>query len=181
VARGSRVDRDNGDERGRKRHRAARHVGVRRLLGWAALLPLASRAPVYGRLFWDLVRDDRTPMARKAALAAAAGYLVVGRDLVPDYVPIIGGIDDLIVVVLALDVFLDGVPDAVIDERLDALGMDRRAFNEDVARIRRFTPAPVRRLVRRIPGAVAFTGDMVHRSRLGPKVRGWVNREGSIA
>jgi uncharacterized membrane protein YkvA (DUF1232 family) len=156
-------------------------MGARRLLGWAALLPIASRAPQYGRLFMDLVRDERTPLARKAALAAAVGYLVVGRDLIPDDLPLIGGLDDLIVVVLAIDLFLDGVPDEVLDEKLEALGVDRRAFEEDVRRIRRFTPASLRRIVRRLPDAVAFAGDALHHSQLGPKLRGWINKEGSIA
>jgi uncharacterized membrane protein YkvA (DUF1232 family) len=154
---------------------------MRRLLSVAALLPLASRAPVYGRLFWDLLRDERTPAPRKAALAAAVGYLVVGRDLVPDDIPLIGGLDDLVVMVLAVDLFLDGVPDAVLDEKLDALGIDRRAFDDDVARLRRFTPGSLRRMIRRLPAAAAFAGDTLHHSRLGPRVRGWINKEGSVA
>ncbi len=95
--------------------------------------------------------------------------------------PLIGGIDDLIVVVLAIDLFLDGVPDEVLDEKLETLGVDRRAFEEDVRRIRRFTPAPLRRMVRRLPDAVSFAGDALHHSRLGPRVRGWINKEGSLA
>ena len=154
---------------------------MRRMLSVAALLPLASRAPVYGRLFWDLIRDERTPAPRKAALAAAVGYLVVGRDLVPDDIPLIGGLDDLIVMVLAVDLFLDGVPDAVLDEKLDALGIDRRAFDDDVARLRRLMPGSLRRMIRRLPAAAAFAGDTLHRSRLGPRVRSWINKEGSIA
>ena len=145
------------------------------------LLPLASRAPVYGRLVWELIRDDRTPMGRKAMLAAALGYLVVGRDLIPDDLPVIGGLDDLVVVVLAVDVFLDGVPEPVLHEKLDELGIDRRAFLEDVSRIRRFTPGPVRRMIRRLPGLVSFAGDTMHNSGLGPRVRAWINKEGSIA
>jgi uncharacterized membrane protein YkvA (DUF1232 family) len=179
VARASRDDRDDLQRTtGRRRDQ---RVGLRRLLGWAAFLPLASRAPVYGRLFWELVRDERTPAGRKAMLAAALGYLVIGRDLVPDDVPILGGLDDLVVVVLAVDLFLDGVPGELLDEKLDELGIDRRSFHEDVARIRRFTPGPLRRIMRRAPGAGAFAADALRNSRLGPRVRAWVNREGSIA
>jgi len=178
VARASRASRETrrdqrSDDKGR--------IGARRLLGWAALLPIASRAPQYGRLFVDLLLDDRTPLPRKAALAAAAGYLIVGRDLIPDDLPVIGGLDDLIVVVLAIDLFLDGVPDDVLEEKLEALGVDRRAFEEDVRRIRRFTPAPLRRIVRRLPDAVSFAGDALHHSQLGPRLRGWINKEESIA
>jgi uncharacterized membrane protein YkvA (DUF1232 family) len=155
--------------------RRKQRIGLRRLLGVALFLPLASRAPLYGRLFWELVRDDRTPVGRKALLAGALGYLVLGRDLVPDDLPVIGGLDDLVVVVLAVDVFLDGVPADVLDEKLDVLGIDRRAFRDDVARIRRFTPGSLRRIIRRAPDLVALAGDSLHNSELGPKVRAWIN------
>ncbi len=155
-------------------HRKQR-IGLRRLFGLAAFLPLASRAPMYGRLFWELVRDDRTPVGRKALLAGALGYLALGRDLVPDNLPIVGGLDDLVVVVLAVDLFLDGVPEDVLDEKLDELGIDIRSFREDVARIRRFTPGSVRRIIRRAPAAVGLAGDTLRNSGLGPRVRAWIN------
>ncbi len=161
-------------------HRRQR-IGLRRVMAWAAFLPLASRAPMYARLFWELILDDRTPVGRKAMLAGALGYLVLGRDIVPDDIPIIGGLDDLVVVVLAVDLFLDGVPSDVLDEKLVLLGIDRRAFMEDVARIRRFTPGPLRRLFRNAPRAVAFAGDTLDNSGLGPRVRAWINKEDSIA
>jgi hypothetical protein len=179
VARASRVRREDHEQTGRGRR--YERIGLRRLLGWSVFLPLASRAPVYGRLFWELVRDDRTPVGRKAMLAAALGYLVLGRDLIPDDLPIIGGLDDLVVVVLAVDLFLDGVPDSVLDEKLDDLGIDRRSFRADVDRIRRFTPGPLRRIIRRAPELVSFAGDTLHNSRVGPRVRTWINKEGSIA
>jgi uncharacterized membrane protein YkvA (DUF1232 family) len=174
--------REAGEPQSKKGSHQGSRIGVRRLLGWAAFLPLASRAPIYGRLFFALILDDRTPAGRKAMLAGALGYLVLGRDIIPDDIPIIGGLDDLVVVVLAVDLFLDGVPSDVLDEKLDELGIDRRAFMEDVARIRRFTPGPLRRLVRQAPRAVAFAGDTLDRSGLGPRLRAWINdKEGSIA
>ena len=49
---------------------------------------------------------------------------MLGRDLIPDDVPIIGGLDDLVVVVLAVEFFLDGVPDDLLTEKLTELGID---------------------------------------------------------
>lgn len=179
MARGSRPGREDRQQAVKARRRP--RIGLRRLLAGAAFVPLASRAPVYGRLFWELIRDDRTPVGRKALLAAGLGYLVVGRDLVPDDLPFLGGLDDLVVVVLAVDLFLDGIPDEVLDEKLDDLGIDRRAFLADVARIRRITPTPLRRALHRAPGLLSFAGDTLHHSGIGPKVRSWINKEGSIA
>jgi uncharacterized membrane protein YkvA (DUF1232 family) len=165
------------------RSRKGRVAGglVRRSAGLLAFLPIASRAPGYARLLWELVVDDRTPGSRKAVLAGALGYLVVGRDMVPDDIPMLGGLDDLVVVILAVDLFLDGVPTDVLHEKLDALGIDRRAFDEDVAQIRRLTPKPVRRAIRRIPNALSLVGDAIRQTGFGPKVRGWISREEPIA
>jgi len=146
-----------------------------------AFLPLASRAPLYARLIWGLVLDDRTPAARKAMLAGALGYIVLGRDLVPDDVPLLGGLDDLVVVAVALDVFLDGIDDGVLDERLAALSIDRAAFDADVARIRRLLPGPVRRTIRRLPDLIGAGAQTLQHSGLGPRLRAWITKEGSIA
>jgi uncharacterized membrane protein YkvA (DUF1232 family) len=152
-----------------------------RALGIMAFLPLASRAPIYARLIFALVLDERTPASRKALLAGAAGYLIVGRDLIPDDIPILGGLDDLVVVVLAVDLFLDGVPSELLTEKLQELGIDRVAFDQDMARVRRLTPGPVRKTLRRIPKMVSQAGDAIEGTGVGPRVRNWISKEDSIA
>jgi uncharacterized membrane protein YkvA (DUF1232 family) len=156
-------------------------LSLTRMLSLLAFLPVASRIPDYARLIAVLVVDERMPNERKVLLGAAAGYLILGRDLVPDEVPIIGGLDDLVVVVLAVDLFLDGVPQDLLDEKLRELDIDRAAFDRDVAQIRRLTPGPVRRTIRRVPVLVRDLGDAVNRLDLGPRVRGWINREDPIS
>ncbi len=151
--------------------------GLRRSLGLLALAPLASRSPQYARLVWSLVVDERMPGSRKALLAGALGYLVLGRDLLPDDVPILGGLDDLVVVVLAVDLFFDGVPRDLLEEKLDELGIERGAFERDVAQIRRLTPGPVRRAIRRLPALVDAVGGVVTRSGLGSRLRAWIEEE----
>jgi uncharacterized membrane protein YkvA (DUF1232 family) len=49
-----------------------------------------------------LLGDDRVPRRRKAALMALVGYLSLPLDLVPDFIPVAGQIDDAIVAALAL-------------------------------------------------------------------------------
>jgi uncharacterized membrane protein YkvA (DUF1232 family) len=156
-------------------------ASVGRAISLMAFLPAASRAPMYARLVTALVLDERMPASRKALLAGAAGYLVLGRDLIPDEVPIIGGLDDLVVVVLAVDLFLDGVPEDLLREKLDELGIPRGEFERDIAQIRRLTPGPVRRTIRRVPVLIRTTNDTFRQLGLGPRVRGWINREDHIA
>jgi uncharacterized membrane protein YkvA (DUF1232 family) len=173
----ARKDKDGSG--GKWRRRGSGVLG--RALGILAFLPLASRAPMYARLVASLLVDERTPASRKVLLAGAAGYLLVGRDLIPDEVPLLGGLDDLVVVVLAVDLFLDGVPDELLAEKIADLGIDRTAFDDDMARVRRLTPGPVRKTMRRIPGLIAQAGEAIDHSGVGPRVRAWISKEGSIA
>ena len=172
-------DEDETPKKRRSRKRSVLSLG--RLLSLVAFLPVASRAPVYAQLILALLADGRMPASRKAMLAGGLGYILIGRDLVPDDIPLLGGIDDLVIVVLAVDVFLEGVPAELLDEKLDALGIERAAFYEDMAQIRRLTPGPVRRAIRRIPGMVTAAGNAINETGVGPRLRAWISKEGSIA
>jgi uncharacterized membrane protein YkvA (DUF1232 family) len=157
--------------------RSTGRASVGRIVSLLAFLPVASRVPDYARLIGALVIDERMPADRKVMLGAAAGYIVIGRDIIPDSVPIIGGLDDLIVVVLAVDLFLDGVPPELLQEKLADLAIDRASFDRDIAQIRRLTPGPVRRTIRRIPALVTSAGRAIDRSGIVPRTRAWITKE----
>jgi uncharacterized membrane protein YkvA (DUF1232 family) len=53
-------------------------------------------------LFRRLLGDDRIPRRRKLLLTAMIGYLVMPIDLVPDFIPIAGQLDDAIIVAVVL-------------------------------------------------------------------------------
>lgn len=57
-----------------------------------------------GRLFGD----PRVPRWHKLLLGALIGYLALPFDLVPDFIPVVGHIDDAVVVALALRVMMRG-------------------------------------------------------------------------
>src|SRR4051794_7926862 len=53
-------------------------------------------------LFRGLLREPRVSRKRKVLLVALLGYLAMPIDLVPDFVPVIGQVDDAILVALVL-------------------------------------------------------------------------------
>jgi len=165
----------------KRRSRKRSVLSLGRLLSLFAFLPVASRAPVYAQLILALLADGRMPASRKAMLAGGLGYILIGRDLIPDDIPLLGGIDDLVIVVLAVDIFLEGVPAELLDEKLDELGIERAAFYEDMAQIRRLTPGPVRKAIRRIPSMLAAAGNAINETGVGPRLRAWISKEESIA
>jgi uncharacterized membrane protein YkvA (DUF1232 family) len=167
----ARGDKDKNGKGGRRSNTLGRALGL------MAFMPLASRAPMYARLMLALLVDERTPGTRKALLAGAAGYLLIGRDLIPDDIPVLGGLDDLVIVVLAVDLFLEGIPEDLLDEKLAELEIDRAAFDQDIARIRRMTPGPVRKTIRRIPELIGQAGAALQSSGVGPRVREWITKE----
>ena len=57
-------------------------------------------------LFGRLLRDPRVPRRSKIVLALLVGYLGLPFDLVPDFVPVAGQLDDVLVAVLAIRVLL---------------------------------------------------------------------------
>ena len=59
-------------------------------------------------LFRRLLGDSRVPRARKLVLWGLIAYLALPIDVVPDFIPVAGQLDDVIVVVLVLRLVLRG-------------------------------------------------------------------------
>src|ERR1700732_2815798 len=61
-------------------------------------------------------RDPRTPWYAKALAFCVAGYALSPIDLIPDFVPVIGYLDDLVIVPLGMLAVLRLIPEEVMAE-----------------------------------------------------------------
>jgi uncharacterized membrane protein YkvA (DUF1232 family) len=152
-------------------------LGLTALSFWP-FLPLLQRAPTYGRLVIELVLDGRVPWSRKVILAMAAGYIAAPIDVIPDVIPVISRFDDVMVTIIALDLFLEGVPRDVMIEKMYDLGIDGRELERDMEAARQLLPGPVRSFARRLP-ALLETG--AHMLRVGLEERGIIEQQGLAA
>lgn len=73
------------------------------------LIELIKRLPPYGRLAWSIGRDPSLSASRRGAVMAAAAYLISPIDLVPGVIPVIGQLDDLVVLLIGLRFALAGL------------------------------------------------------------------------
>jgi uncharacterized membrane protein YkvA (DUF1232 family) len=94
------------------------------------------KLPTYARMVWGILRDPRTPIGLKAILAAALAYVVLPVDLVPDVIPILGQADDLTVLLLVLDLFLQNAPPEVRAEHAARARNGTADLDRDLARLR---------------------------------------------
>jgi uncharacterized membrane protein YkvA (DUF1232 family) len=89
-------------------------------------------------LFRRLLSDPRVSRGRKLLLLALVGYLAMPVDLIPDFIPVAGQLDDAILVALVLRTVLRGAdadlirehwpgPDTSLDAMLRLAGRPARA------------------------------------------------------
>jgi uncharacterized membrane protein YkvA (DUF1232 family) len=76
----------------------------------------AQFVPDVVRLFRDVAKDPRVPKRVKYEAAAAAGYLVLPFDLIPDFIPGFGQLDDLAVIGWAVRRLLMGAGETILRE-----------------------------------------------------------------
>lgn len=76
--------------------------------GWQGARGVAGFIPDCIVLLRRLLGDPRVPRRHKLVLGALIGYLALPIDLVPDFIPVAGHLDDAVVVALALRLLLRG-------------------------------------------------------------------------
>ncbi|MBX7458885.1 DUF1232 domain-containing protein [Qipengyuania sp. 1NDH17] len=95
----------------------------------ASAAPISSRKRSLGRLadwaktlkrdvlaLWLAARDARTPLVAKLLAGAVAAYALSPIDLIPDFIPVLGLLDDLLIVPLGIWLVLKLIPAALMAE-----------------------------------------------------------------
>jgi uncharacterized membrane protein YkvA (DUF1232 family) len=86
----------------------------RRMRDWARLIRRDVHALYLAR------RDPRVPWYAKALAALVAGYALSPIDLIPDFIPVLGYLDDVILVPLGIAMVIRLIPPEVMAEHREA-------------------------------------------------------------
>jgi len=89
-------------------------------------LQIIRHLPSFARLYWRLFRDRRVPILLKALLVLTLLYAVSPFDVIPDFVPVLGEMDDVVVVLSGLWLFVRLCPPDVVRETVQDIAAKAR-------------------------------------------------------
>jgi uncharacterized membrane protein YkvA (DUF1232 family) len=72
-------------------------------------------------LYQRVLKDSRTPRLAKIFLGLAVGYLLLPFDLIPDFIPVLGQLDDVLIVPGLFYLALKLIPKTLIDEHREQM------------------------------------------------------------
>jgi uncharacterized membrane protein YkvA (DUF1232 family) len=96
------------------------------LSGTGGLAGLARSVKREARVYRAVARDPRTPPVARWLLGAALAYLLLPFDLIPDFIPVVGHLDDAVLVPALFFLALRLVPADVLADARAAAGEGRR-------------------------------------------------------
>ena len=95
----------------------------RRYGGVQGASKLVKASPKYLALYRRLMEDARVPKSAKIALVGAGAFAISPLNL-PGFIPVIGALDDIGIILLANNYFLKKVPAKVLAEHRAAVELD---------------------------------------------------------
>ena len=84
---------------------------------------------------WIAARDTRTPLAAKIVAGAVAAYALSPIDLIPDFIPVLGYLDDLLIVPLGIWIAVRLIPPPLLAEFRSAASARSRPTSRTAAAI----------------------------------------------
>jgi uncharacterized membrane protein YkvA (DUF1232 family) len=80
------------------------------------LKQLAAQVKRELKVYQAVARDPRTPWLARMLLLAAIGYLLLPFDLIPDWIPVLGMLDDVLIVPGLIFLALKLIPEDIVEE-----------------------------------------------------------------
>ncbi len=104
--------------------------------------------PSFGKLLWGLARDPRVSKTDKALVVGVLVYAALPADVIPDWIPGLGEVEDLFLVALALSRLLANAGEEVLEDHWDGDAETLDTLLEALDSASELLPGPIRGLLR---------------------------------
>ncbi|HSU12553.1 YkvA family protein [Longimicrobium sp.] len=128
--------------RSRGSRRPARRGGDR-----AWLRSVVRDIPNVLKLLWGLARDPRVSKTDKAIVGAALAYTALPADLIPDWIPVLGEVEDVLLIALALSRLLGNAGEDVVLDHWDGDDETLHTLLDALDGAAEYIPGPIRNLI----------------------------------
>lgn len=71
-------------------------------------------------LFFKALRSKETPLTAKALVLASIAYVVVPTDIIADVIPVVGLLDDAVVLQFLIYLSTKLIPDSLLENKVEA-------------------------------------------------------------
>jgi len=105
--------------------------------------------PNFGKLLYRLARDPRVSGFDKALVGAALAYAAIPADYIPDVIPVLGELDDLVVIGIALGRLVNNAGPELLYEHWDGDPENLDAALAALGRVASLIPGRLRTLLGR--------------------------------
>jgi uncharacterized membrane protein YkvA (DUF1232 family) len=111
-----------------------------------------SEIPNFLKLLYGLITDSRVNSVDKLVVAGAIAYILLPLDIIPDFIPFLGEVDDVFLLILALQRLISNAGRSVVAAYWDGDPADLTAINLErvLAACAFFLPRRMRRRLRAI-------------------------------
>lgn len=96
------------------------------------ILAVMKRLPKYTKLIYRLYKSPFVTKRQKLLLSAAMGYLISPIELVPGFIPVVGQVDDLVIVLSILKRVLRSNQSKLVQDLLLRQGLSLEIIDEDI-------------------------------------------------
>ena len=138
-----------GEEKPRRREAPrTRRPPARRGGDRAWIRSLVADIPSFLKLLWGLARDPRVSKVDKAIVAGALAYAALPADVIPDWIPALGEVEDVILIAVALSRLLANAGEEVLLDHWEGDEETLEAALDALDTASEYLPGPVRGLLR---------------------------------
>lgn len=104
------------------------------------------------KLVGRLLKDPRVPRRAKIALGLAGAYVLSPIDIIPEAIPVVGWVDDIVLIMFAIDSLIDRAGTDIVEEHWDGPGDLLGLVRDVVAISRNVVPKRLGQIIDRLSG-----------------------------